>query len=252
MRPANNLTRDEARRRAELIHTPLYDISLDLTQDIDTFTCEATLHFLCHEPGAESFIDFLVPTLDSCELNGEEVAREAFDGARITLKNLREANELHIIGTCEYGNIGAGLSKFRDPVDHKVYLHSQFETFSAHRVFPCFDQPDMKASFTFTVLAPSDWVVVSNNPGQAQPVAGRENIKRWTFGASPKMSTYLTAIMGGPFHGVRDRHGDIDLGIFCRQSLAQYLDPEELFTITKQGLDFYGQAYKFPYPFQKY
>jgi aminopeptidase N len=110
----------------------------------------------------------------------------------------------------------------------------------------------MKASFTLTVLAPSDWVVVSNNPGQAQPVAGRENIKRWTFGASPKMSTYLTAIMGGPFHGVRDRHGDIDLGIFCRQSLAQYLDPEELFTITKQGLDFYGQAYKFPYPFQKY
>jgi aminopeptidase N len=252
MHPGNNLTRDEARRRAQLIQTPLYDISLDLTRDSDTFTCEATIHFLCQEPGADTFIDFLAPSLDSCELNGEEVPKEAYDGARITLKNLRDANELHVLGTCDYGNIGAGLSKFKDPVDHKVYLHSQFETFDAHRMFPCFDQPDLKASFTFTVLAPSDWIVVSNNPGQAQQVAGKENIKRWTFGASPKMSSYLTAVVAGPYHGVRDRHGDIDLGIFCRQSLAQYLDPDEIFTVTKQGLDFYGQAYKFPYPFQKY
>jgi aminopeptidase N len=250
--PRNNLTRDEARRRAQLIQTPLYDISLDLTQDSDTFTCEATIHFLCQEPGAESFIDFLAPAVDSCELNGEEVARDAFDGARIRLNNLRDANELHVIGTGAYQNIGAGLCKFKDPVDQRTYLHSQFETFDAHRMYPCFDQPDLKATFTFTVLAPSDWVVVSNNPGQAQPVAGRENIKRWTFGATPKMSSYLTAIVAGPFHGVRDRHGDIDLGIFCRQSLAQYLDPDEIFTVTKQGLDFYGQAYKYPYPFQKY
>ncbi len=252
MHPGNNLTRDEARRRAELIQTPLYDISLDLTRDTDTFACEATIHFLCQEPGANTFIDFLAPSVDSCELNGEEVPKEAFNGARITLTNLRDANELHVLATCEYQNIGAGLNRFKDPVDHKVYLHSQFETFDAHRMFPCFDQPDLKASFTFTVLAPSDWVVVSNNPGQAQPVAGKENIKRWTFGATPKMSSYLTAIVAGPYHGVRDRHGDIDLGIFCRQSLAQYLDPEEIFTVTKQGLDFYGEAYKYPYPFQKY
>ena len=252
MHPENNLTRDEARRRAELIQTPLYEISLDLTRDSDTFACEATIHFLCQEAGANTFIDFFAPSVDSCELNGEEVPKEAFNGARITLSNLRDANELHVLATCDYQNIGAGLCRFKDPVDHKVYLHSQFETFDAHRMFPCFDQPDLKASFTFTVLAPSDWVVVSNNPGQAQPVAGKENIKRWTFGATPKMSSYLTAVVAGPYHGVRDRHGDVDLGIFCRQSLAQYLDPEEIFTVTKQGLDFYGEAYKFPYPFQKY
>jgi aminopeptidase N len=252
MHPGNNLTREEARRRAELIQTPLYDIALDLTRESKTFSCEATIHFLCQEPGAETFIDFLAPSVDSCELNGEEVPKEAFNGARIKLTRLREANELHVLGTCEYQNIGAGLSRFEDPVDHRTYLHSQFETFDAHRMFPCFDQPDLKASFSFTVLAPSDWVVVSNNPGQAQQVVGRENIKRWTFGSSPKMSSYLTAIVAGPYHGVRDRHGDIDLGIFCRQSLAQYLDADEIFTLTKQGLDFYGQAYKFPYPFQKY
>src|SRR6266550_2585619 len=252
MHPGNNLTREEARRRAELVQTPLYEISLDLTRDTDTFACEATIHFLCQEPGANTFIDFLAPSVDSCELNGEEVPKEAFNGARITLTNLRDANELHVLATCDYQNIGAGLNRFKDPVDHKIYLHSQFETFDAHRMFPCFDQPDLKASFTFTVLAPSDWVVVSNNPGQAQTVAGKENIKRWTFGATPKMSSYLTAIVAGPYHGVRDRHGDVDLGIFCRQSLASYLDPDEIFTVTKQGLDFYAEAYKYPYPFQKY
>src|SRR3989454_398258 len=252
MHPGNNLTRDEAARRPQLIQTPLYDISLDLSRDSDTFTCEATIHFLCREPAANSFIDFFAPSVDSCELNGEEVPKEAFNGARITLNNLRDANELHVLGTCEYQNIGAGLSRFKDPVDHKIYLHSQFETFDAHRMFPCFDQPDLKASFSFTVIAPDEWVVVSNNPGQAQTVAGKENIKRWTFGATPKMSTYLTAIVAGPYHGVRDRHGDVDLGIFCRQSLAQYLDPDEIFTVTKQGLDFYAEAYKCPYPFQKY
>ena len=100
MHPANNLTREEARQRAELIHTPLYEISLDLTRDTSTFACEATIHFLCHEPGANTFIDFLAPSVDSCELNGEEVPKEAFNGARIALQNLREANELHVIGTC--------------------------------------------------------------------------------------------------------------------------------------------------------
>jgi len=252
MHPANNLTRDEARGRAGLIQSPLYEISLDLTGGAESFTCDATINFLCDHPGAETFIDFLAPSVDSCELNGEEVPKEAFNGARISLSNLKEANELHVLGTCAYQNLGAGLCRFTDPVDQKVYLHTQFETFDAHRMFPCFDQPDLKATFAFTVFAPADWVVVSNNAGQAQPVVGRENVKRWSFGTTPKMSTYLTAIVAGPYHGVRDRHGDVDLGIFCRQSLAQYLDPEEIFTVTKQGLDFYADAYKYPYPFHKY
>ena len=252
MHPANNLTRDEARTRADLIASPLYEISLDLTGGSETFTCDATINFLCDQPGTRTFIDFLAPSVDSCELNGEEVVKEAFNGARISLSNLKEANELHVLGTCAYQNLGAGLCRFTDPVDQRVYLHTQFETFDAHRMFPCFDQPDLKATFAFTVFAPADWVVVSNNAGQAQPVVGRENVKRWSFGTTPKMSTYLTAIVAGPYHGVRDRHGDVDLGIFCRQSLAQYLDAEEIFTVTKQGLDFYADAYKYPYPFHKY
>jgi aminopeptidase N len=249
---ANNLTRDEARERASLISGLLYDITLDLTKGDQAFTCDATINFLCSEPGASSFVDFLAASVDSLELNGEEVPPEAFTGARIQLRNLRDANELHVRGSCNYGNFGQGLSYFKDPVDGNVYLHSQFETFNAHRVFPCFDQPDLKAKFSFTVFAPPGWGVTSNSPGRGQPVEGRSDLVRWTFEATPKISAYITAIVAGPFHIVRDKHGDIDLGIFCRQSLAQYLDPDEIFQITKQGLDFFARAYAFPYPLSKY
>jgi aminopeptidase N len=187
--------------------------------------------------------------VEGVELNGEEVPKDAFDGARIRLDHLKEANELHILGSAAYQNVGAGMSRFVDPIDNRVYLHSQFEPFDAHRVYPCFDQPDLKGRFTFTVLAPADWEVISNTASSKAPVEGGK--VRWAFATTPKMSCYITAIVAGPYHVVRDRHGEIDLGLYCRQSLKQYLDAEEIFTITKQGLDFYGKAYAYPYPFGK-
>ena len=252
MHAENNLTRDEARERFRIIQHPLYQVFLDLTAAEDTFTCDATVNFLCSEPGASSFIDFYPHSVDSLELNGAEVPRDAFTGTRIRLDNLKAANELHVLGTCDYQNIGVGLSRFKDPVDDRVYLHTQFETFDAHRVFPCFDQPDLKATFDFTVFAPEDWVVVSNTQGRSDRVEGRAGIKRWTFPTTPKMSTYLTAIVAGPFQVVREKHGDIDIGLYCRESLRRYLDTDELFAITRQGLDFFSKAYNYPYPFGKY
>src|SRR5438270_1308478 len=252
MHAENNLTRDEARERFGIIQHPLYQVFLDLTAAEDTFTCDATVNFLCSEPGASSFIDFYPHSVDSLELNGAEVPRDAFTGTRIRLDNLKAANELHVLGTCDYQNIGVGLSRFKDPVDGRVYLHTQFETFDAHRVFPCFDQPDLKATFDFTVFAPEDWVVVSNTQGRSDRVEGRAGIKRWTFPTTPKMSTYLTAIVAGPFQVVREKHGDIDIGLYCRESLRRYLDTDELFAITRQGLDFFSKAYNYPYPFGKY
>ena len=175
--------------------------------------------------------------------------KEAFNGARLRLTNLKEANELHVRGRCAYQNIGAGLSRFTDPVDGRVYLHSQFEPFDAHDVYPCFDQPDLKASFAFTVLAPEGWEVISNTAGQPSPVEGGK--VRWTFPPTPRMATYVTAVVAGPYHAARQRHGDIDLGIYCRQSLKEYLDADEIFEITRAGLDFYSRVYAYPYPFGK-
>ena len=248
---AQNLTRDEARARAAIIRDASYDVELDLTSSEVTFTSTTTARFSCTEPGAETFVDLIAPSVQSITLNGEPVdPATAFDGDRIRLAGLAETNELVIVADCEYMHTGVGLHRFVDPVDKQVYLYTQFETFDAHRVYACFDQPDIKARFTLSCLAPANWVVVSNMAAESAPDKAEGGW--WRFGTSPVMSTYITAIVAGPYYSVHDSHDGIDLGIYCRESLAEFLDPDELFTVTKQGFDWFQANFDYPYPFGKY
>ena len=177
----------------------------------------------------------------------------AFDGERITVDGLAAENTLVVDAECAYSRSGEGLHRFADPADGNVYMYSDLETFDAHRVYACFDQPDMKARYELTVRAPQEWMVVSN---MAADVEGGSpdgaGVRRWHFPPTPLMATYITHVSAGPWHVVRDSHDGIPLGIFCRQSLARYLDPDEIFEVTRQGFDFYHQAFGIKYPFGKY
>ncbi|MEO6714209.1 MAG: aminopeptidase N [Mycobacteriales bacterium] len=246
-----NLTRDEARRRAQILDVASYAVSLDLTTGDKTFRSTSTVHFGCREPGATTFLELIADRVESIELNGATVALASFEGGRIALPSLATDNELRVVADCLYVNTGEGLHRFVDPVDSEVYLYSQFETYDAHRVFACFDQPDLKATFTFDVVAPAHWEVISNMATTGSP-AEQGASRHWTYKTSPVMATYINAIIAGPYHVERDRHGEIDLGIFCRTSLAQYLDADEIFTITKQGFDYFHEAFDYPYAFGKY
>ncbi|MFN2624894.1 MAG: aminopeptidase N [Mycobacteriales bacterium] len=251
--PGRNLTRDEAERRAQLLVTHSYDVTLDLTGDGPTFPSTSVVRFDCTEPGVETFIDLAAPAVRSITLNGEAVATDAFDGNHIVLRGLRAENELVVVADSPYMHTGEGLHRFVDPVDGETYIYTQFESNEAHRVYACFDQPDLKATFELTVRAPGHWQVVSNMAATSQPVSSAADaVNEWRFGVSPRMSTYITAIVAGPYVVVRDRHRDIDLGIYARASLAQYIDADELFTVTKQGFDWYEQVFDYPYPFGKY
>ena len=250
-----NLTRDEARARSALINVATYQVNLDLTRGETTFGSTSVIRFGCATPGAGTFVDLVAPAVRHITLNGSPVSLDAFDGDRIALTGLTADNVLVVDAECAYSRNGEGMHRFTDPVDGSVYMYSDLETFDAHRVYACFDQPDMKASFEFTVTAQADWHVVSNMaadsdemlPEEAGP-AGR----RWRFPPTPLMPTYISAIAAGPYHVVRDEHDGIPLGIFCRQSLAEYLDPDELFTVTKQGFDFFHNSFGIKYPFGKY
>jgi aminopeptidase N len=173
-----------------------------------------------------------------------------FDGNRLQLPELAADNELVVEADMEYSRTGEGLHRFVDPVDDGVYLYTQFEPFAAHRVFACFDQPDLKAAFRFTVHAPADWVVVSN--GKVDNEDAEEESTTWRFHATPRLSTYVVAVVAGPYVAVHDHHGGIDLGLYCRASMAQHLDADQLFGVTRQGFDYYGRAFDIPYPFGKY
>jgi aminopeptidase N len=245
-----NLTREEARARAALIKVASYQVNLDLTGDDTTFSAVSVVRFRCGTPGAATFIDLTAPAVRWITLNDVPVSLAAFDGDRIALSGLAADNELRVEAECAYSRSGEGLHRFADPADGRVYLYSDLETFDAHRVYACFDQPDMKATFEFAVTAPADWQVISNMAADSVETAG--SAQRWRFPSTPPMSTYISAVAAGPYHVVRDEHDGIPLGIFCRQSLAEYLDPEEIFTVTRQGFDFYHGAFGIKYPFGKY
>ncbi|GII78996.1 aminopeptidase N [Sphaerisporangium rufum] len=259
---AGNLTRDEARGRARLLKVEAYSVELDLTEGDERFESLTTIRFSCAEPGASTFVDLAGARVRSATLNGTALDVASYDAekGRLPLPGLAAANELRVDADCSYMRTGEGLTRFVDPVDQKVYLHSQFETADAHRMYACFDQPDLKAAFELTVLAPADWEVISNAaPGtvtELEEHRGRhgtlQSARRWHFPPTPVMSTYITALVAGPYHTVRDEHDGIPLGVFCRASLAEHLDAHNIFEITKQGFDFFHRVFGLRYPFGKY
>ena len=253
---ASNLTRDEAHERARLLDVSSYHVELDLTGGEPTFTSVTTVTFSCSSPGAATFIDLTAPAVTAITLNGDPVGLGSFDGDRIALTGLAARNELRVTAECAYSRNGEGLHRFSDPVDGDVYLYTDFETSDAHRVYACFDQPDLKSTFEFTVLVPDGWQVISNVAPDVtgEPAGGgaAPGPVRWHFPPAHVMSTYITAVAAGPYHEVRSEHDGIPLGIYCRQSLAQYLDPDEIFEVTRQGFDFFHRAFAMRYPFGKY
>lgn len=251
---STNISRLEASERSAVVQAQNYDVELDLSTRDDTFGSRTTVHFTARE-GNSTWIDFIAPKVQRIELNGESLDTSIHDGFRIPLRNLKSHNVLLVEAEAAYMNTGEGMHRFIDPVDDEVYLYTQFEIADARRVFACFDQPDIKATFTFSVTAPDHWKVTSNST-TPEPVAIRDGIAKWNFPATKKMSTYITAIVAGPYYEVRDvykgKFGTYPLGLFCRSSLSEYLDPEDLFTVTKQGFKYFEEVFDFGYPFEKY
>ncbi|MBK7722913.1 MAG: aminopeptidase N [Austwickia sp.] len=254
--PGTNLTRDEAARRAQLVRVHDYRIDLDLSLRASTFATTVTVTFSCTEPGADTFIDFVGESVDHVRLNGQDLDPvEVADDARITLSNLDAHNELTIAATGRYMNTGEGLHRFVDPVDEQVYLYTQFEVADSRRMFPVFEQPDLKATFQFTVTAPRDWRIISNQPSPT-PQALDGDLARWHFSPTPVISSYITALIAGPYQGLtQDIEVDgkvIPLGVYCRRSLAPYLQAQEMLEVTRAGFEFFSAQFGQPYPFEKY
>ena len=250
-----NLTRDQAVERAALITVDSYRIDLDLTDGSGnpgerTFRSTTTVEFDA-TAGADTVIDLAADTVRSATLNGRELDVSGYDESTgIALSGLAEHNVVVVDADCRYSNTGEGLHRFVDPVDGEVYLYSQFETADAKRMFACFDQPDLKATFDVKVIAPQHWQVVSNGA----TLSAEDGVH--TFVSTPKMSTYLVALIAGPYARwddvYSDEHGEIPLGVFCRATLAEFMDAERLFTQTKQGFGFYHKNFGVPYAFGKY
>lgn len=270
---STNLTREEARRRAALIDVHHYDVSLNLTEaeatsgrGAEEFTSISTIRFTAREEG-ETFVDIRAARIEGARLDGKNIRPTRYDpDAGIPLSLTAGEHTLRVVASCRYSRTGEGLHRFIDPADQLVYTYTQFETAEAKRMFACFDQPDLKATYDLTVKVPHSWRVIGN-AAQQHPERGI-----YTSRIDVPLSTYLVAVCAGPYHQVRDvwrgeltqhpetsghplaRVGtlEVPLGLYCRQSLARALDAKRLFVETKQGFDYYHRHFGVAYPFGKY
>ncbi|MFJ4837426.1 aminopeptidase N [Streptomyces sp. NPDC088746] len=266
--PGENLSRDEARERAELLTVDGYEVALDLRSAIGepdggdeagprTFRSQTTIRFRAGRAGASTFADLIAPSVDAVSLNGKDLDPAAvFDGVRIALEDLAEGeNVLVVDARCAYSRTGEGMHRFVDPEDGEVYLYTQYEPADARRVFANFEQPDLKAPYRFEVTAPEGWRVWSNGAEESQ----EGEVHR--FAETLPISTYITVVVAGPYHYVSDLYTrtfddgsklEVPLGAMCRKGLARHFDADDVFLITKQGLDFFHDNFDYPYPFGKY
>jgi len=273
---AGNLTRDEAAQRSAVLHVDSYEVELDLTRGPEMFRSATTVSFGCTRPGTATFVELTDAFEAQVDLNGAvlPVAPADLARGRIALPDLASRNVLRVVADIAYSGTGQGLHRFVDPVDERVYLHSQFATADAQRMFACFDQPDLKAVYTFTVTAPTEWEVVSNAPAvgvdDADPDSGpdsdpddgspRTAARVWRFAPTRRLSTYLAALVAGPYRVTSGEHrGEVDgrevvvpLRTLCRQSLAEYFDAEAVLDVTRRGLDHFQATFGMAYPFGKY
>ncbi|MDN0194852.1 aminopeptidase N [Streptomyces sp. S.PNR 29] len=244
------LTRDEAQLRARLLDVHHYAIALDLTVGDETFDSRTVIRFTVRgdQDATDTFVEVKPAQLRSATLDGQPLDPETLDENRLPLKNLTPGeHELRVDAAMRYSRTGEGMHRFTDPTDGETYVYTQLFMDDVQRVFPAFDQPDLKAVFDLTVKAPQGWTVLAN--GITEHTDGV-----WKAATTPLISTYLVAVAAGPWHSVRTEHRGLPFGIHCRRSLAPYLDADadEILDVTRGCFDRYHEKFEEPYPFDSY
>ncbi len=247
------LTHREAEARATRVRSAEYDIRLDLAGGRPTYRGDVTVRFAVDGEGP-LFLDFRGLAIERLEVNGSAVEPE-WTGYRLTLPAAAVAAQMtvRVVYENEFDTTGDGFHRFVDPEDGEEYVYTNFEPYEAHRLFPCFDQPDIKGRYLIQMAAPATWDVVANTPRVALDELG-DGRRLHRFAESEPFSPYLMALIGGPYVRRDTDHRGFSLGLYARRSMERYLDEHaaEIFEITTQGLDFFSDLFDQPYPFSKY
>ncbi|MBI4872612.1 MAG: aminopeptidase N, partial [Candidatus Riflebacteria bacterium] len=248
------LTETEARARAAQVSDVSEDVTLTFTAGSRSFGGAAVLRFRLAGTGSALRLDFKGPAPKRLSVNGANLELPDHDGNRLLLPAaaLRIGPNVVEVGyENPYDTSGVGVCHIVDPADGREYVYTDFEPFNAHRLLPCFDQPDLKARFRVTIEAPADWVAVANGPESARaPASGGAVAHR--FEPTPSLSTYLLFVGAGPYAVFSDPHCAVPSRLFARQSMKGHVDTRELFELIRHGLDFYREYFGMAYPFAKY
>jgi len=248
-----NQTQVYAERRAKAVNSVNYSLQVTMDNESLEYSGQEQMSFNLTEVMPDLHLDFRGGTVLTLSINGQNVTDIQHTQGRLFLpKQYLQvgANKVALSYKQKYSNDGRGLYRFKDPEDGKVYFWTQFESFDANHFFPCFDQPDLKATLRLTVTSPKEWEVITTTLEEKTANQGAQKVRE--FAVTPLMSTYLFSLHAGPYKVWKSQAGDIPLRLFARQTLAKYVKPEVWFTLTKQGFNFFNTYFDYKYPFKKY
>jgi aminopeptidase N len=261
MNSGNILTQGDALVRAQMISNVHYEIDLNLHRKDKSYRAATSISFdFMPHKNQMLRIDFISEKIKSILLNGKKIEKPIRNDSRIYIPAnlLSQTNILVIQYTSLFDKTGSGFHRFVDPIDHEEYLHTDFEPFDAHRLFPCFDQPDIKATYQLTVQGPQEWQYIHNTTMAKKEMvlsikeSGNKGYIRINFKKTKKFSTYLFALVIGPYEHWTDAAGQIKLGIYCRKSLKKFMDYKNIFDVTRESMAFLEKYFSYPYPYEKY
>ncbi len=246
----NNLTRKLAKQRKGQVEKVSYDLWVKLSPKQEGFQGRVVMDVRLSRTDLPLSVDFQ-GKLTEVSVNGRVVAPKVREGSfDLPARALARESRIEVVYAASYNNEGHGVQRSLDPEDGREYIATDFEPYYAHWLFPCFDQPDLKAPLRLRVQAPSSWKLVGNALAEKRTIKGEEQTVE--FAATPPLSPYLYFLAAGEFQEWTDRHGGLPLTLYARKSLAKYVDAGNLFATTKKGLDFFNAYFGRPYPFSKY
>ncbi len=243
---------DLARVRAAQISGLRYDLSFNLTA-ADTAAGAVVIRFDRAGDSGDLVLDFRGPTLADLTVNGRPLpAAGRIDGHLVLPAALLKtgANIVSARFATPIAASGAAIIRYHDDKDGQAYLYTLLVPSDANLLFPCFDQPDLKARFRWTITAPTGWTVIANGPldGQ-QPATGGT---RWRFAETEPISTYLAAFAAGPWtHWTSAPAGERPISLYARASRRAEVDAEAQIATNRAAVRWLSDWFEIPFPFAK-
>jgi aminopeptidase N len=255
--PGVSATLAAVRRAA--IKNVAYDLSLTVATG-DTATGQVTVRFDRTGSG-DVVLDFRGLGVGAASVNGAAWpdAARAWNRQHLTVPAARlkaGANRVTLAFTTPVANAGAAIIRYRDVTDQQTYLYTLLVPSDANLLFPCFDQPDLKARVSFTLTTPRAWKALANGAELKADTSGEQVTHR--FAETQPLSTYLIAFAAGPWavhtraEAIREGAPAVPVSLYVRASRAKEAEGDTLVAMNAKALRWLGTYFGTPYAFDKY
>jgi aminopeptidase N len=245
------VSRALAAHRARVVADVRYDLALDVTAR-DSAVGHVTVRFRRSGPG-DIILDWRGRRLLDATANGRALPASAANAAHIRVPAvlLRSGENALAFGfVADIAPSGASIIRFHDRSDDSDYLYTLLVPSDANQLFPCFDQPDLKAKVTLALTVRAGWVAVAN--GSETAAGGNDAIATHRFAETPPLSTYQIAFAAGPW---QLRTATVDgrtIAAYVRRSREREADLDTLLAQNARALGWMERYFARPYPFEKF